>query len=79
MLRAAVTSDYSVNLSNALKTIKRVIQSGGGSSSGRPNKALLRDEASGEEVVSILEKASQRNQPVNMTEVNYAGIQCIGE
>jgi ribonuclease VapC len=39
--------------------------------------ALLRDEAGGEEVVALLEKAGQRNQPVHMTEVNYAEIQVI--
>lgn len=39
--------------------------------------ALFRDEAGGEEVVALLEKAGQRNQPVHMTEVNYAEIQYI--
>lgn len=39
--------------------------------------ALLRDEAGGEEVVAMLEKAGQRNQPVHMTEVNYAEVQYI--
>ena len=34
--------------------------------------ALLRDEAGSEMVATILEKASQRSQPVHMTEVNYA-------
>lgn len=39
--------------------------------------ALLRDEAGGDEVVALLEKAGQRNQPVHMTEVNYAEVQYI--
>ena len=39
--------------------------------------ALLRDEPGGEEVVTLLEKASQCNQPAYMTEVNYAEVQFI--
>jgi ribonuclease VapC len=38
---------------------------------------LLRDEPGAETVASILEKASQRDQPVHMTEVNYAEVQYI--
>ena len=38
---------------------------------------LLRDEPGAETVVQILEKASQRDQPVHMTEVNYAEVQYI--
>ncbi len=38
---------------------------------------LLRDEAGAETVVQILEKAGQRDQPVHMTEVNYAEVQYI--
>ncbi len=37
--------------------------------------ALLRDEAGAEAVAAILEKAGQRDQPVHMTEVNYAEVQ----
>ena len=37
--------------------------------------ALLRDEPGAEAVATILEKAGQRNQPVHMTEVNYAEVQ----
>ncbi len=37
--------------------------------------ALLRDEAGSEMVAAILEKAGQRDQPVHMTEVNYAEVQ----
>lgn len=36
---------------------------------------LLRDEAGAEMVAAILEKAGQRDQPVHMTEVNYAEVQ----
>ena len=36
---------------------------------------LLRDEAGAETVAQILEKAGQRDQPVHMTEVNYAEVQ----
>lgn len=36
---------------------------------------LLRDEPGAETVARILEKAGQRNQPVHMTEVNYAEVQ----
>jgi ribonuclease VapC len=39
--------------------------------------ALLRDEPGGESVASILERAGQRDQPVHMTEVNYAEVQYI--
>jgi predicted nucleic acid-binding protein len=39
--------------------------------------ALLRDEAGSEMVAAILEKAGQRDQPVHMTEVNYAEVQYI--
>jgi ribonuclease VapC len=39
--------------------------------------ALLRDEAGGEAVGRILEKAALRDQPVHMTEVNYAEVQYI--
>ena len=39
--------------------------------------ALLRDEPGGEAVVGLLERASQRDQPVHMTEVNYAEVQYI--
>jgi predicted nucleic acid-binding protein len=38
---------------------------------------LLRDEAGAETVAEILEKAGQRDQPVSMTEVNYAEVQYI--
>lgn len=37
--------------------------------------ALLRDEPGGETVAQILERAEQRDQPVHMTEVNYAEVQ----
>ena len=37
--------------------------------------ALLRDEPGAETVATILEKAGQRDQPVHMTEVNYAEVQ----
>lgn len=37
--------------------------------------ALFRDEPGGEMVAHILERAGQRNQPVHMTEVNYAEVQ----
>ena len=37
--------------------------------------ALLRDEPGGESVSNILERAGQRDQPVHMTEVNYAEVQ----
>ena len=37
--------------------------------------ALLRDEAGGEAVTQILERAGRRDQPVHMTEVNYAEVQ----
>ena len=36
---------------------------------------LLRDEPEGETVALILERAAQRDQPVHMTEVNYAEVQ----
>ena len=39
--------------------------------------ALLRDEPGAEAVATILEKAGQRDQPVHMTEVNYAEVQYI--
>ena len=39
--------------------------------------ALLRDEPGGETVAHILERAGQRDQPVHMTEVNYAEVQYI--
>ncbi len=39
--------------------------------------ALLRDEAGGEMVARILERAGQRDQPVQMTEVNYAEVQYV--
>lgn len=39
--------------------------------------ALLRDEPGAETVATILEKAGQRDQPVHMTEVNYAEVQYI--
>ena len=38
---------------------------------------LLRDEPGAETVAQILEKAGQRDQPVHMTEVNYAEVQYI--
>ncbi len=37
--------------------------------------ALLRDEPGAELVSQILERAGQRDQPVHMTEVNYAEVQ----
>ena len=37
--------------------------------------ALLRDEPGGEAVAQILERAGERDQPVHMTEVNYAEVQ----
>lgn len=37
--------------------------------------ALLRDEPGGETVARILERAGERDQPVHMTEVNYAEVQ----
>lgn len=37
--------------------------------------AFLRDEAGAEMVGAVLEKAGQRDQPVHMTEVNYAEVQ----
>jgi ribonuclease VapC len=37
--------------------------------------ALLRDDPGAEAVAHILERASQRDQPVHMTEVNYAEAQ----
>ena len=37
--------------------------------------ALLRDEPGAEAVATILEKAGLRDQPVHMTEVNYAEVQ----
>jgi predicted nucleic acid-binding protein len=36
---------------------------------------LLRDEPGAETVTKILERAGQRDQPVHMTEVNYAEVQ----
>lgn len=39
--------------------------------------ALLRDEPGGETVARLLERAGQRDQPVHMTEVNYAEVQYI--
>jgi predicted nucleic acid-binding protein len=39
--------------------------------------ALLRDESGSETVAQILERAGQRDQPVHMTEVNYAEVQYI--
>jgi ribonuclease VapC len=38
---------------------------------------LLRDEPGAEIVAQLLEKASQRDQPVHMTEVSYAEVQYI--
>ena len=38
---------------------------------------LLRDEPGAETVSLLLEKAGQRDQPVHMTEVNYAEVQYI--
>jgi ribonuclease VapC len=39
--------------------------------------ALFRDEPGGETVSLLLERAGQRDQPVHMTEVNYAEVQYI--
>lgn len=39
--------------------------------------AFLRDEPGSEKVAAILEKAGAREQPVHMTEVNYAEVQYI--
>ena len=39
--------------------------------------SFLRDEPGGEKVAALLEKAAQREQPVQMTEVNYAETQYI--
>ncbi len=39
--------------------------------------ALLRDEPGAQAVATVLEKAGQRDQPVHMTEVNYAEVQYI--
>lgn len=39
--------------------------------------ALLRGESGSESVRQILEKAAERDQPVHMTEVNYAEVQYI--
>jgi len=39
--------------------------------------AFLRDEPGGEAVGEILERAGQRDQPVAMTEANYAEVQYI--
>jgi ribonuclease VapC len=39
--------------------------------------ALFRDEPGAEEVSLILERAGRRDQPVHMTEVNYAEVQYI--
>jgi uncharacterized protein len=38
---------------------------------------FLRDEPGAEHVAAILEKAGSRDQPVHMTEVNYAEVQYI--
>jgi ribonuclease VapC len=38
---------------------------------------LLRDEPGAETVFQLLERAGQRDQPVHMTEVNYAEVQYI--
>ncbi|MDA1275656.1 MAG: PIN domain-containing protein [Verrucomicrobia bacterium] len=37
--------------------------------------ALLRDEPGAEAVATLLEKAGQRDQPLHMTEANYAEVQ----
>lgn len=37
--------------------------------------ALFRDEPGGETVARLLERAGQRDQPVHMTEANYAEVQ----
>jgi predicted nucleic acid-binding protein len=39
--------------------------------------SFLRDEPGGEKVAALLEKAAQREQPLQMTEVNYAETQYI--
>jgi ribonuclease VapC len=39
--------------------------------------ALLRDEPGAECVSRVLQRAGQRNQPVHMTEVNYAEVQYL--
>ena len=39
--------------------------------------SFLRDEPGGEKVAALLEKAGHREQPVHMTEVNYAETQYI--
>ena len=39
--------------------------------------ALSRDEPGGEAVSLLLERAGRRDQPVHMTEVNYAEVQYI--
>jgi ribonuclease VapC len=39
--------------------------------------ALLRDEAGGEEVAQLLEHAGEADQPLQMTEANYAEVQYI--
>jgi ribonuclease VapC len=39
--------------------------------------ALFRDEPGAEAVAGILERAGERDQPVHMTEVNYAEVQYI--
>jgi predicted nucleic acid-binding protein len=39
--------------------------------------SYLRDEPGGEKVAALLEKAAQREQPLHMTEVNYAETQYI--
>lgn len=39
--------------------------------------ALLREEAGSEMVATLLETAGQRDQPVHMTEANYAEVQYI--
>ena len=37
--------------------------------------ALFRDEPGGETVAALLERAGERDQPLHMTEVNYAEVQ----
>jgi predicted nucleic acid-binding protein len=39
--------------------------------------AFLRDEPGSDKVAAILERASAREQPVHMTEVNYAEVQYV--
>ncbi len=39
--------------------------------------AFLRDEEGGDKVKALLEKASKKDQPLHMTEVNYAEVQYI--